>query len=110
MVNVPPLMNRWLTNKTNKISLSTHNHERTRCRFGFVSLFISCAVSCRIRLLARVYCQFREFEPRRVHKYSYKFVGTSSSAHIELWKAREHELATLDEKSTSSRTAEPYAR
>ena len=55
--------------------------------------------------------QFREFEPRRVHtSYSYKFVGTFSSAKIDLQKARERELATLDEKSTSSGIAEPYAR
>ena len=43
--------------------------------------------------------------------YSYKFVGTFSCAQIGLRKARERELATtLDEKSTSSGIAEPYAR
>ena len=42
--------------------------------------------------------------------YSYKFVGTFSCAQIDLRKARERELATLDEKSTSSGIAEPYAR
>ena len=42
--------------------------------------------------------------------YSYKIVGTFSRAQIDLRKARERELATLDEKSTSSRIAEPYAR
>ena len=42
--------------------------------------------------------------------YSYKFVGTFSCAQIELRKARERELATLDEISTSSGIAEPYAR
>ena len=55
--------------------------------------------------------QFREFEPRRVHtRIKYKFVGTFSCAQIDLRKARERELATLDEKSTSSGIAEPYAR
>ena len=49
--------------------------------------------------------QFREFEPRRVH--TRKFVGTFSCAQIDLRKARERELATLDEKSTSSGIAEP---
>ena len=29
---------------------------------------------------------------------------------MDLRKAQEHELATLDEKSTSSEIAEPYAR
>ena len=42
--------------------------------------------------------------------YSYKFVGTFSCAQIDLRKTREHELATLDDKSTSSGIAEPYAR
>ena len=42
--------------------------------------------------------------------YSYKFVGAFSCAQIDLRKARERELATLDEKSTSSGIAEPYAR
>ena len=39
-----------------------------------------------------------------------KFVGTFSCAHIDLRKARERELATLDEKSTSGGIAEPYPR
>ena len=52
--------------------------------------------------------QFREFESPRVH--TYKFVGTFSCAQIDLLKARERELATLDKKSTSSGIAEPYAR
>ena len=42
--------------------------------------------------------------------YSYKFVGTFSCAQIDLRKARERELATRDEKPTSSGIAEPYAR
>ena len=42
--------------------------------------------------------------------YSYKIVGTFYCAQIDLRKARERELATLDEKSTSSGIAEPYAR
>ena len=47
--------------------------------------------------------QFREFEsPRPPSAYSYNFVGTFSCAQIDLRKARERELATLDEKSTSS--------
>ena len=52
--------------------------------------------------------QFREFEPRRVRTRI--FVGTFSCAQIDWRKARERELATLDEKSTSSGIAEPYAR
>ena len=39
--------------------------------------------------------QFHEFESPRV-----KFVETFSCAQIDLRKARERELATLDEKST----------
>ena len=53
--------------------------------------------------------QFREFEsPREV--YSYKTMGTFSCAQIDLRKARERELATLDERSTSSGIPEPFAR
>ena len=54
--------------------------------------------------------QFREFESPRRHTRTNKFVGTFSCAQIDLRKTRERELATLDEKSTSSGTAEPYAR
>ena len=39
--------------------------------------------------------QFREFETPRVH--SNKFVGDFSCAQIDFRKAREHELATLDQ-------------
>ena len=53
--------------------------------------------------------QFREFEPAPGAN-SVKFVGSFSCAQIDLRKARERELATLDEKSTSSGIAEPYAR
>ena len=42
--------------------------------------------------------------------YSYKFVGTYSCAQVYSRKARKRELPTLDEKSTSSGIAEPYAR
>ena len=52
--------------------------------------------------------QFREFEPRRVHTRIYS-LGLFL-AQIDLREARERELATLDEKSTSSGIAEPYAR
>ena len=52
---------------------------------------------------------FREFEPRRVHTRII-FVETFSCAQIDVLKARKRELATLDEKSTSSGIAEPYAR
>ena len=52
--------------------------------------------------------QFREFEAPSA--YSCKFVGTFSCAQIDLREARERELAILDEKSTSSGIAEPYAR
>ena len=53
--------------------------------------------------------QFREFESPRV-QHSYKFVRTFSCAQIDLRIAREGELATHDEKSTSSGIAELYAR
>ena len=46
----------------------------------------------------------------RPSAYSYKFVETFSCAQIGLRKTREREIATLDEKSTSSGIAEPYAR
>ena len=42
--------------------------------------------------------------------YSNKFAGIFSCALIDLPEARERELATLDEKSTSSGIAEPYTR
>ena len=42
--------------------------------------------------------------------HSYKLVGTFSCARIDLRKTRERELATLDERATSSGIAEPYAR
>ena len=54
--------------------------------------------------------RFREFESPRVHTRTNKFVETFSWAQIDLQKARERELAALDEKSTSSGIAEPYAR
>ena len=53
--------------------------------------------------------QFREFKSPRVHTRMYNFVGTFSCAQIDLRKARERELATLDEKATSSGIAEPSA-
>ena len=53
--------------------------------------------------------QFREFEPPP-SAYSYKFVGTFFGAQIDLRKAREREVATLDEKSTSIGIAGPYVR
>ena len=43
--------------------------------------------------------------------HSYKFGRTFSCAQIDLREARERELATFDEKSTSSAIiAEPYGR
>ena len=54
--------------------------------------------------------QFREFESPRSSAYSYKFVGAFSCGQIGLRKARERELATLNEQSTRSGIAEPYAR
>ena len=57
--------------------------------------------------------QFREFEsPECILVQMYKFagVGAFSCEQINLRKARERELATFDEKSTSSGIAEPYAR
>ena len=53
--------------------------------------------------------QFRDFEFPRV-RTRLIFRGTFSCAIIDLRKARARELATLDEKSTSSGIAEPYAR
>ena len=53
--------------------------------------------------------QFRQFESPP-SAYSYKFVGIFSCAQIDLRKAPDRELAALDEKSTSSGIAEPYAR
>ena len=38
--------------------------------------------------------QLREFEPRRVHTYSYKFFRAFSCAQIDLRKARERELVS----------------
>ena len=56
--------------------------------------------------------QFREFETRQVHTRIKSYISTFSCAQIDLRKARERELAPLDEtkKSTSSGIAEPYAR
>ena len=48
--------------------------------------------------------------PECIPGTQYKFVATFSSAQIDLRKARERELATLDEKTTSSGIAEHYAR
>ena len=42
--------------------------------------------------------------------YAYNCIGIFSCAQIDLRKARERELATFDEQSTSSMIAEPYAR
>ena len=53
--------------------------------------------------------QFREFESLRVHT-RIKISGEFSCAQIDLRKTQERELATFDEKSTSSGIAEPYAR
>ena len=52
--------------------------------------------------------QFCESEPRTVHT-RINSLGLFL-ADIDLRKARERELATLDEQSTSSGIAEPYAR
>ena len=46
----------------------------------------------------------------RLSSCSYKFVGTFSCAQVDLRKARERELATLDEQPASSEIAEPYGR
>ena len=55
--------------------------------------------------------QFREFEPRRVHtRCRINSLGLFLCPQIDLRKAREREFATLDEKSTNSGIAEPYAR
>ena len=53
--------------------------------------------------------QFREFESARVHTRINSWVFFSC-AQIDLRKARERELSTLDVKSTSSGIAERYAR
>ena len=51
--------------------------------------------------------QFREFEPRRVHP-RINSLGVFLVHKLTCGKRRE--LAILDEKSTSSGIAEPYAR
>ena len=51
---------------------------------------------------------FREFESPRVRTRSIIFRGTFACALIDLRKAQEHELATLDEKRRSV-GAEPHA-
>ena len=53
--------------------------------------------------------QLREFESPP-SAYSHKLVGNFSCAQIDLRKARDRELATLDERPTSSGITEPYAR
>ena len=53
--------------------------------------------------------QFCEFESPRVHTRTNSW-GLFLVHKIDLRKARGRELATLDEKSTSSGIAEPYAR
>ena len=53
---------------------------------------------------------FREFEPPRMHTRLNSWGLFLARAQIDLRKARERELATLDEKSTSSGIAGPYAR
>ena len=53
--------------------------------------------------------QFREFESPRVHT-RVNSLGLFLVHKFTLREARERELATLDEKSTSSGIAEPYAR
>ena len=53
--------------------------------------------------------QFREFEPRRVHT-RINSLGLFIVHKLICEKRGMRELATLDEKSTSSGIAEPYAR
>ena len=53
--------------------------------------------------------QFREFESPRVHTRLSSW-GLFLVHKLTCGKNRERELATLDEKSTSSGIAEPYAR
>ena len=64
-------------------------------------------VAYQVILEAGIIDQFREFECPRVHTRK-KFVGTSR-ARIGSRKARERELATIHEISTSSGIAEPYS-
>ena len=56
--------------------------------------------------------RFRGFESPRVHITRIISLGTFFCAQIDLRKARERDLATLDEKTASSGIAEPhkYAR
>ena len=51
----------------------------------------------------------RELEPRRVHT-RINSLGLLSCVQVDLREARERELATLDEKSSSSGTPGPPAR
>ena len=82
--------------------------------------FLPCgAVLCRVALCFlsniqqyQVSCEKYQvrYQVPRCSAYSYKYLGKFSCAQIDLRKARERGLATLDEKSTSSGIAEPYAR
>ena len=54
--------------------------------------------------------QLREFESPRVHTRIPYSLGLFSCTQVDLRKAREREIATFDEKSTSNGIAEPYAR
>ena len=53
--------------------------------------------------------QFREFEPRRVHT-RVNLLGLFLVHKLTCGKRESVSYATLDEKSTSSGIAEPYAR
>ena len=53
--------------------------------------------------------QFRVIQPRRLHT-RIDSLGFFSCAQVDLRRAQERELAALDEESTISGIAEPFAR
>ena len=75
-----------------------------------ISKVLSRSPRWRIRLFSSLVYMSVSWVRAPPSAYSYTFVGSFSCAQIDLRKARERELATLDEKSTSSGIAEPYAR
>ena len=93
---VPRVMNRWFVR-------NARNYHR-----GVVSCPVA-PVAYQVILEPGI-GQFREFEPRRVHTRTNSLGLFLMYGQIDLRKARERELATLDEQSTSSGIAEPYAR
>ena len=68
-----------------------------------------CSIDTAITILEPGIGQFREFEPPRVHTRINSW-GFFLVHKLTCGKRESVSLATLDEKSTSSGIAEPYAR